>query len=406
MTKLNFLVAFFVLYCRQLADAWTCDCGYYCNNTELKYLAPVICPVGYYCLKGGYNKTSQPYPCTPGRVCPTPGLCAAQPCPCGYYCPAKSSAPIKCSKNTVCPANSKQPTNCHAGECPYDGMCTKLQKSTTAANIPTTPSTFSTTTAATCPQPTCSDEDTPPGYICLNDPSVGCGLFCVLQDFCPGSSVYVPGTTGTIVTNQIALGTTTSARVYNCGYYVPKGLTIELPCKPGKYCPVPVGSTGTKTTTPITPLPCPAGYFCGGATCLPTPCPCGSKCPVGSSAKTLCRPPYYCPNPLASSQTLCPKGFKCDKPGMCNATACPPGTFVSCEGKKTCDSCPAGRFCESPLSSKLCPVGYYCPAGTSAPSVCPESHYCPLGSAGPQECEDGGYSKAGSKSKKDCGKRR
>ena len=391
-----------VLSLLQLTKAWQCSCGYYCPDSVQKYKDPKICPVGSYCLQGGYNKTSQPYNCTAGRLCPIEGLCRALPCPCGYFCPPRSSAPIKCGKATFCPQNSSKPIDCHPGECPYEGMCSKLKTTTAETKRTTAIETISTTQSGKCPEPTCDPSNPPPGYLCFNDPSYGCGLFCFDETYCPVPTASMPVKATATIPNPVPWPTT--PRVYTCGYYVDKGSSREVPCRPGKYCPTETTSTGT--TAPITPVPCPAGYYCAVGACRPTPCPCGYKCPAGSSAGTLCQPPYHCPGPLASTQTLCPIGHACDRPGMCNATACPPGTFVSCPGKRSCDRCPAGRFCAAPTSSALCPVGYYCPAGSSAPALCPAGHYCRLGSAEPAACEGGAGSDPGAGSARQCGRRR
>ena len=381
-----------VIYLSTLAivDAWQCECGYYCPDPIKKYMDPKLCPVGSYCLQGLYNKTSLPYSCTPGRQCPYPGLCAAIGCPCGTYCPAGSSQPIKCTKNTYCPTNSSKPILCHAGECPFDGMCAKK----------------GSTTPASCPEPRCDPlAPPPPGFVCLDDPALGCGLICIDPAFCP-STTEGPNTKPPDTSNQIKRTSTTTQPTYTCGFYIPHqerrsdGIQ-EQPCKPGYYCPL-----GPTPSTPIVPLKCPGGYVCGPGTCTPVPCPCGYKCPEGSATKIKCQPPFYCPNALATSQTVCPIGFKCDKPGLCNATACQPGTFVSCAGKQSCDQCPKGRYCPTATSSVLCPKGFFCPQGSSAPKQCPAAAYCPLGSEHPSPCPEGKSSSPGSHSESQCTSRR
>lgn len=365
-----------------VANAWECPCGSYCPVT---YKNPIVCPVGSYCLKGAYNKTTQPYSCTPGRLCDVPGLCAAKPCPCGYYCPRGSSAPILCRKGTYCPANSSKETRCTTGDknCASAGQCSRTPQ--------TTPS------APKCPEPTCDPDNAPPGYFCLNDPAFGCGLFCYDENYCPGSTVYPPKGTKTTAPNQVPKTTTKAVPTYTCGFYVPPSTVSEVPCKAGYYCPA-----GLTPSTPIVPVKCPAGFYCDPGTCTPEPCKCGYKCPAGSAQPTQCQPPFYCPDPKATNQTICPIGYKCDKPGMCNATVCPLGTYVSCAGKISCDACPAGRYCPEVTQSVLCREGYYCPPGSSAPTVCPAGSYCPLGSSAPVACPNGMSSEAGCKSKSKC----
>jgi hypothetical protein len=368
-----------------VADAWECPCGRYC---PVSYKNQIVCPVGSYCLKSGYNKTTLPYNCTPGRLCDEPGLCAAKPCPCGFYCPRGSTAPILCRAGTYCPASSSREIRCTTGDrrCSRPGQCSKDAPQTT-------------TPALKCPEPTCDPLNIPPelqGYICLNDPPDLCGLFCVDETYCPGTSILVTPFK-TTQTNQVARTTTRAAPVYDCGFYVLPGTAIQVPCRARYYCP-----SGPTPSTPIVPVICPGGYACDTATCTPKPCECGTKCPEGSAVPIVCQPPYYCPSPLATSMTLCPIGFKCDAPGMCNATACPPGTFVTCAGKITCDTCPAGRYCPNVTSTVLCTEGYFCPPGASAPALCPAGSYCPLGTSAPIACPVGTWSDAGSKSRSKC----
>ena len=359
-------------------NAWQCECGYYCPDPITKYKSPIICPVGYYCPKGVYNQTSQARSCYVGHYCPTTGLCAALDCPCGYYCPANSTAPIQCPAGYYCPAKTSSLTKalkCNTGECPTPGLCQKQ-----------------------CPNG-CDENNPPPGYFCINQYPL-CEFACYDVAYCPGTSVF-PRPTTAKTTNKVARTTTPTPPTYTCGFYVPAGSAVEVPCRLGYYCP-----PGATPSTPIVPVPCPGGYECPTGSCEPKPCPCGYKCPVGAEVKIECEPPFYCPSPLATTQTLCPIGYKCDRPGMCNATACPPGTYVSCGGKISCGACDAGRYCPSVTTSTLCPVGSYCPPGSSAPTQCPAGSYCILGSSAPTACPAGTWSAAGAVSKLHCTSRR
>ena len=355
-------------------EAWQCPCGYYCPDPVEKYKAPVLCPVGFTCPEGQYNKTSLPRTCYAGRQCPVAGLCTPLACPCGYYCPSNSSAPTLCKKGFYCPENSTTPKSCKPGECPNSGTC-----------------------ARQCPNG-CDENNPPQGFFCVNQYPI-CLYGCTDVAFCPGSTVLPRPTTR--VTNQVALVTTTTPKTYTCGFYVPPGAPSEVPCRKGYYCP-----SGATPSAQIVPVKCPGGYECPQGACLPTPCPCGYKCPEGSPARIECQPPYYCPSPLATSQTACPVGYKCDRPGLCNATACPPGTFVSCAGKRSCDPCPAGRYCPAATSSLLCPAGGFCAGGSSAPAPCPPRYYCPAGADHPHPCPGGTTSPGGAHSSRQCAARR
>jgi hypothetical protein len=184
-----------------------------------------------------------------------------------------------------------------------------------------------------------------------------------------------------------------------CGNYCPdpvKKFRAPVVCPAGSYCPK------SKYNATSFPKPCPAGFFCGKGACTPTPCPCGYKCPAQSAAKIQCQPPFYCPQSKSTAQTVCPLGYKCDQPGMCTPTMCLPGTYVSCVGKKSCDPCAKGRYCPTATSTILCPAGYFCGGGVSAPVLCPAGKYCPLGSSIPTNCTRGASSKEGSSSKSQC----
>ncbi len=168
----------------------------------------------------------------------------------------------------------------------------------------------------------------------------------------------------------------------DCGYYYPPNATAEasqVPCKAGYYCPLKPG------VNRITPVKCPGGRYCPVGTCVPLNCTCGYKCPPLSSAPIECQPPFYCPKERATNQTICPIGNYCPEPGMCTPLKCPPGTFVTCAGKVRCETCDSGRYCPIPTQSLLCPVNYYCPAGSSAPTPCPDGKRCQLGSSAPSE---------------------
>ena len=319
-------------------DAWDCPCGSYCPNATLPYQHPVTCPVGYYCPQGLYLQQTFAVPCKAGYICPRSGMCTYLPTKCGYFAPQKSSAAQPCPAGTYSKGNSSQCTAC----------------------VP----------ASLCPKPaTCSP-------------------------------LSASKTTSNPIIVKRPTSTTTPAP-FKCGFYLPHGFpqlaSYEQPCRSGYYCPA-----GATPLTPISPIKCPAGYYCGKETCHPVPCSCGYKCPAGSSAPIASQPPYYIPNQLATNQTLCPIGHKCDQPAMCNATACANGTYVSCAGKKTCDPCPAGRYCPTVTKSVLCPAGSFCAAGVAWPTKCPANHFCPLGSSGPIACKAGATSGEGSKSVHSC----
>ena len=421
----NFIIAklLFVSAISTIVDALNCTCGSYCPNATLPYLHSVPCPVGYYCPEGHNVQQTFPVVCPAGYLCPKAGLCAPEPTPCGYYSPKGSSAPAPCKAGTYCPANSTLPVECNPPSlCPHNKTCAvvsshKVMSSKTRTTTPiqlditlkprtTTPSHFSTaaqhsktTTAAVCPSPQCSPMQ-PPGYICPNDPLLGCKPICIEPTICGNSETSIKKGITTSGTDH-KLITSTTPGLYKCGYYVPENLPIsplyEQPCRSGYFCHV--GKSGTH---PSKPKKCPAGHYCGSGACLPSPCPCGHKCPEGSSAPIASQPPYSISKERATQQKLCPIGHKCDRPAMCAATPCPNGTYVTCKGKKACDPCPKGRYCPTVTKSVLCPAGFYCGGGVAAPVPCPANFFCPLGSSAATACPKGKKAASGSKSSHEC----
>jgi hypothetical protein len=101
-------------------------------------------------------------------------------------------------------------------------------------------------------------------------------------------------------------------------------------------------------------------------------CPAGSYCPLGSVSPTPCPAGTY--NPYNGSTSLsnclsCPAGKYCSSPGL---------TAVS-------GTCSAGYVCmvnatsatpTDGVTGRICPLGNYCPAGTTTALVCSPGNYC------------------------------
>jgi hypothetical protein len=131
---------------------------------------------------------------------------------------------------------------------------------------------------------------------------------------------------------------------------------------------------------------CSAGYSCTATT--QTLCPAGYWAPTKSVACLPCSPGYICGLALAPHISPTPAGGLCAQGGWCdgaNRIECPDGFFGNHTGAGTfvaaCELCPSGFVCSTSYGSHLvplaCPVGYFCPAGTSALSflVCPRGTY-------------------------------
>ena len=76
----------------------------------------------------------------------------------------------------------------------------------------------------------------------------------------------------------------------------------------------------------------------------------------------------------------CPVGHYCPT-GSHAPQRCMSGEYQTIESQATCDECPAGYFCDNTLdivvldADAVCPVGHYCPLGTSYHNEFP----CPIG---------------------------
>lgn len=111
--------------------------------------------------------------------------------------------------------------------------------------------------------------------------------------------------------------------------------------------------------------PCPAGYYCLGATSHPIPCPAGSYCVQSTYDPVQCPIAKFGANTKliqASDCTTCTKGSYCAEPGanaptgLCNAGYyCNAGAIIPQE-----NNCPAGSYCEQgSFEGTSCPAGYY-----------------------------------------------
>lgn len=100
----------------------------------------------------------------------------------------------------------------------------------------------------------------------------------------------------------------------------------------------------------------------------------------------LCDPGFYClrgskiPNPpnVTESGGPCPVGHYCPQ-GTSYPLGCEAGTYNDRTGQFKCLQCCAGFYCPSNSTSCLleCPKGYYCPSGTQAQfdNPCPKGYF-------------------------------
>ncbi|KAL8427177.1 hypothetical protein Efla_006804 [Eimeria flavescens] len=170
--------------------------------------------------------------------------------------------------------------------------------------------------------------------------------------------------------------------------------------------------TGTSSSGPADPTPCPRGWY--------------QELMAQTSCK-ICLEGYYCADSSVAPELQCPEGHFCPEGTFDGGEhPCPLGTYNGEKGAKTaseCITCPAGQFCGSRGLTKPsgdCFAGFYCKGGAWSPApsalernpdgdfyfsggLCPSGHYCPEGADAPKACPEGTSSSAlGGKRAEDC----
>ncbi|KAI4904543.1 hypothetical protein NFI96_029611 [Prochilodus magdalenae] len=384
-----------------------CPPGTMSNRTDLTDRSQCQqCPARYACLRGTGGFQRPPLSCFAGHYCPAGTMFATQhkcpagtwsersglesesecrPCPRGWYCLAGVGAPSgRCSSGHYCPEGTMYGTQfpCPRGSystkigndgredcvvCPEGYYCREGSSKPT----PCPPTTFRQIKGGQRPED-CSV--CPAGY------------------FCPHSATVNP-------------------RVCGAGSYSDEGSDECLPCLPGHYC----SDETTSEEAMLRVMVCPAGFLCSqGLDREPQRsavlCPIGFYCPGGRVNPN----PIACPNGTYSQQpglrnpsdcTVCPEGMYCfsqqpqeqpitEPTGGCpDGYHCPVGT-----GHPLSFPCESGFFRNESYghdggACATCPARHYCAGvATHTPSVCPEGFYCPEGSSAPEPCEEGTYS--------------
>jgi len=207
----------------------------------------------------------------------------------------------------------------------------------------------------------------------------------------------------------------------------------NYPCPAGYLCEG--GAVHPSKRDNISIKLCPVGYFCdkgnangagtskqqcptnfyvsieGQSACFP--CPAGYSCPaIGTITPVACTRGSYCSTPTKTfdATLAATKANSADVETL--KIDCPAGTFNSDElaaSPSDCLKCPPGKWCEGGKQSfsGLCDKGYVCTGGqaTATPSGiflftdyadnrsgrCPIGHYCPTGSSFPVPCPAGTY---------------
>lgn len=110
-------------------------------------------------------------------------------------------------------------------------------------------------------------------------------------------------------------------------------------------------------------MKCPEGRTCPGASAFPDKCPLFRFCPPGSETGTVCDDGTYNPN------------------------------WTNLTDSSQCKDCPGGKYCRNGDVTGPCQPGFFCPGGQGRPDppefVCPLGRYCPEGSSLPSVCPNG-----------------
>ena len=152
---------------------------------------------------------------------------------------------------------------------------------------------------------------------------------------------------------------------------------------------------------PSTCVDCDAvpGQFCLYHGSPPTPCPAGSYCAGSTSRPALCHAGYYCTggaeSPTPSDEGLtggrCPLGHFCPTgTSSAHTNPCPGGRYGAEEGltNAMCSNpCPKGHFCHPGTAlarTSPCPGGRYGVVegltNSSCSGLCAPNHFCDEGS--------------------------
>ncbi|XP_075462629.1 uncharacterized protein LOC142498005 [Ascaphus truei] len=366
-------------FCADGITATPCPAGTYSEKEGLRHQRRcTLCPAGYYCSEG----SSQP-----------PGV--ASLCPEGFYCPigTRSSHAYPCPAGTY----NDRPGQGHRGSCIVCSEGLFCKEGSSVSGSPCTRGKF-------CPAGTSQEQDCPPGTFThyIGASRIEQCVLCPAGFYCLSNISYpIPCQPGTFnpLEGQDEAGDcifcTAGRACTRTGLSQP-----DTDCSPGYVCPVGSRSpTSSENACPSGTFSdshnlfhksqcdiCPARFFCatasGGTQRPPVPCPRGHYCPGGTKLGTQ----YKCPpgtwtdrSSLASDTECypCPAGWFCltgaESPsGKCSAGYfCPEGAQFSSQFP-----CPAGTFNLKLGSVRVgecsaCPMGSYCPLGTSKPALCP-----------------------------------
>ncbi len=411
-------------YQDQVGQATCKDCpaGSYCNfDTTLGYTVAITCPKGYYCPAKTADYKSYPCPvtkfnpntgsidatacqsCTTNFYCMNSGQDAVSgPCADGYLCPAGSKLPFisanRCSKNKYCVAGVA--TDCTTSTYTYTG---------TGGDV--LGASISTDCMPCLPGMLCPNHDTgitscPAGSYCVAGVSSSCptGHYCAAGTYAPVScsrGTYA-GTTGASSCSQCPAGSYCDA----VGTITPAVCDTNLVCVAGSSMPLPCDYGNYASSNAC--LSCPAGRWCWKSKTGNNrgDCSDGFICYSGANSPT----PYYAGIVSSTDAILntyngrAAKGCYTASTATLKTTAntpCPVGTYMPSVGATACTTCPPGYYCDTTglydITAKPCTAGYVCLGGSSTPTptdgtkgkLCPINYYCPAGTGFAIRCAEG-----------------
>ncbi|GIQ81354.1 hypothetical protein KIPB_002301, partial [Kipferlia bialata] len=385
-----------------------CDAGYFCDGLG-RTTAKGLCDAGYYCTGGAY--TSAPPNDETGGVCPAGGYCGVgsaskEYCLAGTYNPTTGASSeddcISCPGGQYCEGNDSSETTgeCLAGYYCDGGASTSTQHEAQAgyyapagssSQFPCLPGTYN----ALAHQESCTE--CPEGSYC-EDSTMDAYVSCPAGHYCPA---------GTIVPKSCPSGTFRADE---------GGVSIDdcTSCTAGMAC--------TTSGLSAPDATCLAGYYCKGGAQVRDPiglsdtqgdiCPAGSYCEAQSETHTPCSPGYWSStlgNTSVSDCSLCAGSKYCPNSGMSSLEGfdcdggyyCVSGAIVATPTDGTTgDKCPLGEYCPAGSSASIpCPAGTVCASqGLSSPVTCSAGNYCPYNSQTETPCPAGKYCPAGTSS--------
>lgn len=376
----------------------SCPAGHYCPAGTTQ---PVPCPAGFYLPTLHGASVGDCRSCTAGSFCNMSGLSRVSgQCQLGFFCPTSSNVTVSnpslypCPVGSYCPTGSAAPLPCDDGQ--YQARTSQGRCDTCPRGFQCLRGTNSTIDPTPCPL----------GFVCL----AGSG---------PMVSPCLPGTYSN------ATGLAAFDECLNCpaGSWCVNGSVAGI-CSSGYICLSGSATDQPNGTSPTQGRPCDAGFYCPAGALDPVACPNGtivytgfstvidlalgsyginySKPMLATGASTVatcqqCPPGFLC---VDSILLECPVGFYCPV-GSSEPHPCPTGLVSSSSraaAPTDCLPCPAGKYCIYNASSRRtafdCTVGHYCPEGTITPLECPIGTFRPTtGAANVSDCHtcSGGY---------------